>query len=249
AAVDIILIAGGQGPALNTGTTDSEYDLLRSGSAARADCNAAAIRASAAGGGRIISGAVAAGIAVALADSNVRVTAALITLGRHYHIVVVAEVQAFAAPEINVVGEGDGARDIAETLLGRTDAEVLVEGGSVAFNGRLIHPLTATHVVGGAVALEAAVINTAITRRWIVRAVAFDNVVLNQRTSGPAIKCEVGVLIVGTTVVTGIVNHLGTAAGVPAFSAYPVIGVVGPLRSVTTTRVQCHGCTARIFPE
>src|SRR5690606_14688322 len=68
AAVDIILIAGGQGPALNTGTTDSEYDLLRSGSAARADCNAAAIRASAAGGGRIISGAVAAGIAVALAD-------------------------------------------------------------------------------------------------------------------------------------------------------------------------------------
>src|SRR5690606_25779759 len=114
---------------------------------------------------------------------------------------------------------------------------------------RLINPLTATHVVCRTIALEAAIIGTASTAGWIIRTVTFNHVVLNQRTFCPAVKCQVSILAVAAAVITGVINYLGIITVVPALSADPVVGAVIPLRLIATAGLQCHGCTARVFPE
>src|SRR5690606_22117429 len=106
----------------------------------------------------------------------------------------------------------------------------------------------ATHAVGGAIALEAAVVHAALAAGRVVRTVALDDVVLDQRITGPAVEREIRVLAVVDAVVAGVVDH-ARATGIPALAADPVVGAAGPLRAVAAVRVQGHAGAAGVFPE
>ena len=161
---------------------------------------------------------------------------------------MITQIQSLARPEIHVVGKGDSAGNIAEAFFRVSHAEVLVESLG-AIDRRLLHTLTATHVVGRAITLEAAVVSTARTASGIVRTVAFDDVVLDQWIARPTVKRQIRVLAAANTVVARVVQHARTAARIPAFAAHPVVGITGPLGGITAARLQGHRRAARVFPE
>src|SRR5690606_21007483 len=161
---------------------------------------------------------------------------------------MVAKVQSATGPVVEVVGHGDRAGDVAETLLRIAHAEILVEGAAGALDRRCVDTLAAAHVVGGAVALEAAVVHAARAAGRVVRSVALDDVILDQRIAGPSVQREIGVLVVVDAVVAGVVDH-ARAAGIPALAANPVVGTAGPLRAVAAVCVKGHAGTAGVLPE
>src|SRR5690606_2948312 len=91
--------------------------------------------------------ATAAASAAGAADRDVGAAAALVTLGRHDLVVVVAEVHPVPGPRVEVVAGGDGAA--GPPLL--PDAPELREGRG-ALDGRLVVPHRPVDVVGAAVA-------------------------------------------------------------------------------------------------
>src|SRR5690606_16079055 len=232
----VVRHAGGERPAGDSGVVDLEPDVLAARGPARAHHDGLA---SAIAGRRV---------AAAGTDGDVAAALALVALGREHHVVVVAQVEPAAGPVVEVVGDGNGAGNVAEALLGIAHAEVLVERAVVALDRGCVHALAATHVVGRAVALEAAVVDAARAAGRVVGAVALDHVVLDQRAAGPAVQREVGILAVVDAVVARIVDH-ARSARVPALAADPVVGVAGPLRAVAAARVQRHRGAARVLPE
>lgn len=70
------------------------------------------------------------------------------------------------------------------------DRPVLVERGRALDTGR-VGTNALVNAVRGAVAGHSTLVGQA--RRWVVRAVRLDNVVLDQRAGGPAVDAEIGV--------------------------------------------------------
>lgn len=91
--------------------------------------------------------------------------------------------QANLLPRSNVVREGDGAAG----PLALADAEVLVEGLS-ALNARSIGADDLVDVISAAIAGHGAQLRAGRSR--VVCAVGLNDIVLNERACGPAVKSE-----------------------------------------------------------
>jgi hypothetical protein len=86
----------------------------------------------------------------------------LITLGGHYLVVVIAQIQAFTFPCGGVVSKSDGTADLAKTFFRVTYAEVLVKCfGTI--NRRLVGTHTFAHIIIRAIATIATIAGTART--------------------------------------------------------------------------------------
>src|SRR5690606_15609441 len=107
---------------IDTGAADVKRDLLRSGRSARTNDDVATAAVAAASTGTITAvstaGVIAATVVVTFTDGDIRVTTALITFGRHYHVIVITQIQTFACPEVGMVSKGDGARNISKCFFG-----------------------------------------------------------------------------------------------------------------------------------
>ena len=121
-----------------------------------------------------------------LGDSDRRRATALVSLGGHDLVVVRAEAHAERGPGIEVVLSGDGSAG----ALGATNRPVLGEGGS-AGDGRLVHLLVGVDIINGSITGDGSLLGHAAA--GVVLAVAFHDVVLDERALGPAVHSKVGV--------------------------------------------------------
>src|SRR5690606_13842529 len=146
----VVLHARAQCPVLDRLVVHAQADLLAAGRAAGADHDrlaAATAAAATAATATATAAAAAAAAAAGAAHGDVGAAAALIPLGRHDRVMVLAEVHADAGPGIEVVAGGDRA---AGSLL-LTNAPVLPERAVVAGDARRIHALRTIDVVRSAV--------------------------------------------------------------------------------------------------
>lgn len=111
---------------------------------------------------------------------------ALIPLGCHDLIVKSSQLHTQLAPRIEMISSCDRASDSLST----SDTKVLLKGSS-SNNRRSIGTCVFVDVVDSSVRSHSPFGGQA--RRGIVRAVRFDNVVLDQRRFGPAVDREVAV--------------------------------------------------------
>ncbi len=185
---------------------------------------------------------------VALADGDIGSTTTLIALGGHYLIIVSTQMQSLAFPIFNMVAKVDRSGDTSEALFRVSDTEILVKGCRAVDRG-LILAEAFCHCIVGPTTSEAAFGGTAAARGGVIRAVALHHIILDQRTSGPAVKRQIRVDTSIDPELTRIVYSSRTAARVPAFAAHPIVGVGGPRGSVPAARIQGHLCAAAIFPE
>ncbi len=142
----------------------------------------------------------------------------------------------------------DGAGNITKTFFRISHAEILIKG-LITINRRLIHTLATTHIICSTITLETTVVGSTWTTGRIVGTITFNNVVFNQRTSCPTIQSQIRILWIADAIIARITDHSWTTTRVPPLSAYPVIGIVCPLRGISPTGLQCHRRTTRIFPE
>ena len=115
-AVNVVLITRAQGPALHRRAANTQRNLFSTRRSSCANRNTSTVTG-AASRRRIIGGAVAR-IIITFANRDIRIAAALITLGSQHHVIMVTQIQTFAAPEIHMIGKGDRAGNIAKTFLG-----------------------------------------------------------------------------------------------------------------------------------
>ena len=97
-----------------------------------------------------------------------------------------AETHSKRSPSVEVVSSGD----CSAGTLGAADGPVLVEGGS-SRDGRLVHLLVSVDIVDGSIAGHGSLEGHAAA--GVVFAVAFHDVVLDERASGPAVDSEVSI--------------------------------------------------------
>lgn len=174
---------------------------------------------------------------------------AKVSLGSDDLVVVSAEVQTDLGPGVKVRSRVDGAAG----ALVAADGPVLLKGGR-ANDGGLVGAGADVDVVDAAVARHLALL--ASSRRRVVGAKVFDNVVLDERVLGPSVHGEVAVAVgvVRARVFNGAfarklsglvymhlfgiillcVLHLPTSSWVPSLAAYKV-AAVAPADAVLTT--------------
>jgi hypothetical protein len=121
-------------------------------------------------------------------DINVRLAAALVTLGSDNLVVVLAKLHAGVSPGVEVVLHVDATTD---TLLG-ADRPVLVEGPGTV-NGGLVVTGGLVEVVSATVGVDSALVGGSAA--GVVGAEGLDNVVLDERVAGPAVDGEVTVTL------------------------------------------------------
>jgi hypothetical protein len=139
-----------------------------------------------------------------LRDSDGSATAALVALsGDDLVVVLASQVHSCVLPSIEVACYVDAAADRSSwVLLGVADGPELLEGLGTIDRG-LVVASSLEDVVGSTVAGYRTLARG--RRRRIVRAVGFDNVVLDERATSPTIDGEVAVSIgvVCTAIVDG----------------------------------------------
>jgi len=134
------------------------------------------------------------------------------------------------SPRIKVVARGNRA---ANTLHLSDTPELLERLRAV--DGRLVDPRCLVDVVCAAVRRDGTFLRG--SRGWVVGAVGFDDVVLDERIACPAVERDVGVYVRGVPG-TGV-GYCATRAGVPAFAGDKVANV-GPGYVVFASCL--HGC-------
>jgi len=136
-------------------------------------------------------------------------SAALVALCCDDHVVVATQIQSHTSPRVEVGAGGDGSTD----ALRRTDTPILLEG-SCALNGGLVGAGRNEDFVCATVAVHGTFSRCAAAR--VVSAIAFDNVVLDERVGCPSVDGEVSVTIRAEG--AGVGNGPWTT-GVPALSS------------------------------
>jgi hypothetical protein len=148
-------------------------------------------------------------------DIDGRRATALVTLSSQDLVVVVSEVHAGLSPSIEVVLHVDGAAG----ALVAADRPVLVESLSTV-DGRLLVTGGHVEIVGVTVGVDSTSVLSLAT--GVVRAVALNDVVLDERAASPAVNAKVSVAlrVEGTSVVDG-----SASTRVPSLSTNKVTSV------------------------
>lgn len=142
---------------------------------------------------RLVRGVACSGLrtgAAAIRNCNVAVTSRVIAFACHDLVVVVgSELQSGVGPSAEMGAYVDGS---ARTLVLAHGPELL-EGLSTV-NGWLLNPSALSDVVDGSIQCDLA-FSPGVTR-GVIRAKVFNNVVLNQRISGPTVNSKIRISIV-----------------------------------------------------
>lgn len=159
-----------------------------------------------------------------LVDRDASIAGGEVTLGSNDLVIMLAQAHALGSPLIEMCLYVDCS---AGSLVD-ADAPELLEGLG-ALNGRLVHTGALCDLVAGAIHGEGALVGR--LRRRVVVAEVLDDVVLDQRTGGPAVDGEVGVSL--RVVCAGVGDGL-VISGLPSLSTDEVAARL-PVHGVCTT--------------
>ena len=122
-----------------------------------------------------------------LGNSDGRRATALVSLSADNLVAMGAHTHSKLRPSVEVVSSGDSSA----AALVPADGPVLIEGGGICGDGRLVHLLVGVDIVDGSIRSYGSLEGHAAA--GVVFAVVLHDIIFNKRASGPAVNGKVSV--------------------------------------------------------